>query len=91
MAHYNLYKWSVTNDQDPYTAPECRHIHLTGVRMDEGEEESITTTRVLTVNGRFVTTRSGNTYYLKNIDPNYLDWMKANNMEYDEAQPIKVK
>jgi hypothetical protein len=88
-ATYRLENWSVYSN--PYSAPEVRIICLDGQREGARGSEYIRTSAVVKVEGRTVTTSSGTVYILGTIDPTYLEWMRSQGLEYDEAQPIKVK
>ena len=87
MKTYSLHKWSIVGGGSPYTAPECQTIHLMGYR--DNEEHSVMTSRVMEVNGRTITTRN-NIYILEDIDPDYLKFLKKNNIPYDQDNPIKL-
>ena len=84
----NLENWSVTLRGDYYTPPEACSKCLQGLNEDGF---NIVTSPIVAVNGRVVTTYSGSVYLLGTVDPNYLDWLKDNNMPYDEVNPIKHK
>lgn len=54
---------------DEYTAPECRRFHLQGEcgwmpTDDQGKLMKMTSSPIVSVKGRIVTTRSGSTYIL---------------------------
>ena len=90
MATYRLRKWSVVDDNnDPFRAPELRSVALKGYRDDETEHH-VVTSPIVKVEGRKITTRN-NVYFLEDIDPEYLQWMKDNNVPYDVVVPIRVK
>jgi hypothetical protein len=87
--YYILNQWSVSYEGDPdYIAPEARLIHLRG-RRDDGRE--VKTSHIVAVEGRRVTTRSGNVYTLGIIDPDYLRWLKTNGISYNELEPITIR
>jgi hypothetical protein len=87
--YFILNQWSVSFEGDPnYSAPEVRLIHLRG-RTDDGR--NVKTSYVVAVEGRRITTRSGSVYTLGIIDPDYLKWLKANGITYNERQPITFK
>ena len=89
MVTYRLRQWSVVLDNDPYAAPEVRGIMLKGYRDDETDHHVITS-KVMKVEGRKVTTRNS-VYLLEDIEPEYLQWMKDNNVPYDDDVPIRIK
>ena len=84
-----FYNWSVIANATPYTAPEAITYHLCGTRF--GESLPVTTTAIVSSNGREVTTQSGSVYLLGSIDPSYIKFMHDNNIKYDYNQPIKFK
>jgi hypothetical protein len=85
MKHLN--NWSVRSDPAPYTAPELRRIYLAG----DVDGKPRTTSRVASVKGCVVTTRSGSIYLLKDPAPAYLAWMAENGIEFDPNNPIKLR
>lgn len=89
MAEYHLYKWSVVISEDPYQAPETNHQRLRGYR--DSENRAVKTSPLIKVDGRKITTQSGNIYILEDIDANYLKWMQDNGYEYNPENPIKDK
>ena len=60
----NDYRFVVSGDE--YTAPECRRFHLQGVCswLPEGSPNKMTSSPIVSVKGRVVTTRSGSRYIL---------------------------
>lgn len=90
MNKYHLFRWKVVSkDDSPYIAPEQRVVYLWGFR--DQDEYPVHTTRIVSVNGREVTTKSGSIYILEDIDPDYLAWMIKNNIDWDDQNPIKIK
>jgi len=90
MAVYHLHNWSVTEGPpDPYRAPERNHKRLHGLR--EEDDQHVTTGPIVKIEGRNITTYSGSVYILGAIDPDYLVWIKENNIEYDPENPIRLK
>ncbi len=94
---YKLKNWSVVQSPfaNPYLPPEFIHIHLAGEIYGRPERfadgKHVTTSRVETVNGRFITTHSGSVYELVgDPDPNYLKFLKEIGEEYDKDNPIKI-
>ena len=87
--YYILNGWSVSFDGDPdYTAPEARLLRLQG-KTDDGR--NVKTSHIVAVEGRRITTRSGSVYTLGIIDPDYLKWLKANGISYNEREPITIR
>jgi hypothetical protein len=84
---YHLHRWGVIGED--YKAPELRMIRLVGFRNQE--EKRISTSYVDHVDGRVITTISGSVYILDDIDPEYLEWLIGNKIEYDPDHPIKYK
>ncbi len=87
-----LENWSVGVFSNVYQAPEMRSSYLTGTvyghpRKKDGTE--IDTTPIAAVNGLLVTTRTGTVYQLGAPNPEYLSWLKENNIPFDPAEPIK--
>jgi hypothetical protein len=75
---------------DPYLAPECKYAKaLLGFRDDE--KEQVRTSAIVQVNGRSITTYSGSTYILEEIDPDYLIWMERHGYAYNPECPIADK
>ena len=86
---YHLKNWSLIVRGDPYMAPELSCQQLRGVRDDDPRE--ITTSRIVAVDGRRITTYSGSVYVLEDINEDYLSWMMENGYVYDPENPIKDK
>lgn len=86
---YKLYRWSVRDNNSPYTPPESIRRSLVGYRDDD--TTMVVTSFVVSVNGREITTKSGSVYILQDIDPNYLQWLNDNKFIYDYNNPIKLK
>ena len=81
--------WSlVPGSDDPYKAPEQVGMSLQGFvyghpnRPTILEGEYVTTSRIVSANGRIVQTRN-TTYELGTVDPDYLAWHKEN---YPDSQ-----
>jgi len=88
MATYHLHRWSVVCT-DPYAAPELNRIRLCGYRDQEAKR--VTTTVIVEIDGRQVTTYSGSVYILEDIDLDYLQFLDAMGETYDPQNPIRVK
>lgn len=87
MAIFHLYRWSVIGD--PYKPPEDKALRLSGFR--DQDEKQITTSVIVDVKGREVTTYSGSTYILEDVDPDYLKFLDATGEVYNPENPIRVK
>jgi hypothetical protein len=80
---------------DPYLPPEAFGIYLAGEIYGRGgrfvDGKKVTTSRVVSVDGRMITTKSGSVYELVG-DPEsgYLDFLKEIGKEYDPINPIKI-
>lgn len=69
-----LNNWSVTKEQDPYIAPECRRSILQGVVFEHPAFEDgsrIWTSPITRLEEDFVVTASGTRYMLGTVDPAY--------------------
>lgn len=77
-----------------YLAPEVSgEICLCGKALNhpiKGEKDVITS-RIVSVKGRTVKTRSGSTYVLGRIKPEFREWLKENRPEWDWRNPIMFK
>ncbi len=89
MAIYHLYRWSLVSSIDPYQAPETKKPRLTGFR--DQDKNQVTTSPIIEVNGREITTYSGSVYILEDIDPDYLKFLDATGEVYDPENPIRFK
>ena len=87
-----LENWRVVG-LDPYAPPEMAKISLSGKAYGHPNFEDghgITTSDVVAVDGRMVTTCSGSQYELGEIDPKYREWLEEHGREHDEENPIKT-
>lgn len=87
MATYYLHRWSVIGDS--YKAPEAGVLRLSGFR--DQDEKKVTTSVIVEVNGREVTTYSGSVYILEDIDSDYLEFLDKTGETYDPENPIRIK
>lgn len=87
--NYTLSNWSVISKSSRYVPPEQQIICLQGFREDD--QRYVCTSRVMSSDKDKVKTYSGSTYSLKDPDPEYLQWLKDNDMDFDPLNPIKVK
>ena len=77
-----IQNWSVQHlPADMYTAPEQLGVCLRGevyghVSQQMADGDTITTSRIVAVDGSLVTTKSGTVYTLGAINPEYLEWCK---------------
>lgn len=89
-------QWAVVEDADPYVAPEMRRRYLRGQVFGHpnprhADGKTVTTSRIINVDGRRVKTNSGSTYVLGEPDPAYVEFCRSINQTMDELNPIKVK
>lgn len=87
MTTYHLTNWSTVGDD--YTAPEVSKLYLSGLRVEDGR--TVTTSAVVSVNGREITTYSGSVYILEDISPDYLQFLDKIGVTYDPVNPIKIR
>jgi len=89
-----LEQWAVSNLSGPYTPPECQIRCISGVVSGSPLFEDgkfITTSRIVSVEGRVVTTNSGSEYTLGDPDPDYVAWCVENGFDPpSEENPIRV-
>lgn len=86
----NLYKWWVRPYySDPWIAPECNFNCLGG--FIEGNDNPLKTSKIVAANGLEITTYSGSIYVLQDINPEYYQFIKENNIPYDPNNPITIK
>lgn len=93
-----LENWSVIKTghlYSPYVPPEFHKRCLCGTAIDHPKRPNKTrwdvkTSYIIRAEGKIIHTVSGSIYELGEIDPNYLAWMKENNIEYNPEQPIKI-
>lgn len=57
---------------------------------DQPDGKTITTSRIVSVAGREITTKSGSVYLLGEPDPEWLTYLESIGKPYDPAQPIRV-
>lgn len=89
MATFHLHNWSVTEDRDPFRAPETIAKRLMGCRDDD--PRYVITGPIISIQGKSITTYSGSVYILEDINPDYLKWMEDNGIQFDPENPIKDK
>ena len=71
-----LDSWSIVGDNDPYTAPELRALHLQGLVYDHSgfdDGHTIVTSPILGIADGGVVTKSGSVYQLGAVDTMYED------------------
>lgn len=84
-----LAEWSTVGVEDPYMPPEFKNPNLHGRRPDGSW---IRTSPIQKVEGRVVTTRSGNEYKLLEPNPDWVKWLKENDHRLPtEEEPIRIK
>jgi uncharacterized protein CbrC (UPF0167 family) len=87
MTTYYLKNWQVVLGDDPYRAPEAQTKHLQGIRNDG---KFVTTSAIVSAQGREITTYSGSVYILEEINPEYLNWILESGSYYSEDEPIRI-
>lgn len=93
-----LQNWSVREGTphyyDPWLAPEQReqggdYLYIVADYPPK-EGEQIRTSRLVSSEGRVVTTKSGSRYKLGRVCPRYRKWLTDQGLEYDRRQPVKL-
>lgn len=84
---YQLENWSIIADE--WSAPELGKMYLFGTRTEDSKP--VRTSRIVSVNGKEITTNSGSIYVLGVPDKEYLEWLKEKKIAFDELNPIKLK
>lgn len=90
---YKLFKWSVCDrgEDNYYKPPELRNKYLHGFREEpNGSLKEISTSKIVDVDGRKITTYSGSVYILQDIDLVYLQFINDAGREHDPENPIKL-
>ncbi len=82
--------WATDN---PYAPPEARGKSIIGLvygssKFKDGEQ--IKTGAIKEATGRVITTTSDEVYELGEPEPGYVEWMKKEGVEFDEAEPVKL-
>lgn len=84
---YRLDQWSVVFlSNDPFVAPECNDKCLHGKRSDG---RYVRTSPIAKVDGRIITTDSGNVYELGEVSEKYLEYLSETGKTLDEQNPIR--
>lgn len=81
--------WSVTEEQDPYLAPEMRGTLVQGEIVSSGDPKRIRTSMLIDIKGNEIETKNSR-YTLGKISETYLAWMKENGIEFDPNVPIRI-
>ena len=89
MAMYQLHKWAVVGDGDPWVAPELCSKRLTGYR--DKETKQVVTSPIVKVEGKKITTRSGSVYILEDVSEQYREWLRDSGIPFNPEQPIYHK
>ncbi len=93
-----LQNWFVrfrhADDRAYYLAPELNYKVIAGdvyrhPRFPDGH--SVKTSRIVSVEGRRVTTSGGTVYLLGRIQPEYRAWLKKEGLKYNPQSPISIK
>jgi hypothetical protein len=94
---YKLECWSIcpSSDSAPsvFRPPEAQGIAVQAKKSTRPDfEDGILTTRIINIQGRVVTTRSGTVYLLGEPDPDYVKWCleHGHHDPRDHANPIKA-
>ena len=77
MAVVRLEKWSTKVAVDPYQAPELAVMRLHGEVYGHpyhSDGMEVTTSAIIEVNGKEITTASGTVYLLGEVDPDFEKW-----------------
>jgi hypothetical protein len=89
-----IINWSVVSDNAPYLAPELREKRLQGQVYGHPHKENgsrVTTSSIVAVSGRKVTTRTGTTYHLGKIAKGYRKWLRKNRPNWNWRKPITMR
>jgi hypothetical protein len=90
-----LREWGIKGSNNPYLPPESQTRHLFGEvyghpRIEDGHH--VLTSPIVKVEGRKVTTKSGNVYELGAASSDYMEWCVNNDTHLPVGDnPIKVK
>lgn len=89
-----LENWSVVHgnhgNTDSYIAPEFQSLRGKVYNHPRHKDGTVVkTSRIIEISGKIVKTYSGSVYELGEVSPEYVDWMKKNNIEMDQENPIK--
>ena len=87
----HLDDWAIVGEANPYQAPECRVMQLTGKvynhpRFSNGEV--VTTSRVVSSSGTTVETYN-TTYDLGRMSEEYKEWCSSMGIDVDSSAPVK--
>jgi len=93
-----LHNWSVQfertlGSEQRYMAPELVARCIVGDvegHPSRPDGETVITSRIISVEGRTVTTRSGSVYTLGKIAPSYRKYLRTVSPDWDHRKPIKV-
>ena len=86
-----LHNWDAK--QDPYGAPEVSPFAITGdVEGDPTRPNGrrVTTSPVMSVDGRTIKTWSGTTYWLGEPSPEYRSWLREHRPGWDSENPVTM-
>lgn len=87
-----LHEWAVVTS-DPYAAPEVAGIKLEGTvygHPSKADGKPIRTSRVVSVDGRTVTTLSGTVYELHEPCEGYRQWLAEHRPNWDPEHPVTL-
>lgn len=91
--HYKLENWSVVSENNPYYPPETHVKQLSGYVYDNPKYPNgtkVRTSRILSSNGRLISTFGGSVYELGTVSTEYMDYLRSINRELDVTNPVKV-
>ena len=86
---YQLNHWCVF----PYSNVAFGFSRLYGYRKPSGndyENNHVITSTIERIDGKNITTFSGNVYTLMDPDPDYLEYLESNGIAYDDNCPIVI-
>jgi hypothetical protein len=91
-ARVRIENWSVGEDADPYTPPECKRPLLQGEVFGHPSFPDGTFIRTSSIvsaspDGTLVRTRN-NEYVLGAVQPEYREWLRINRPEWNEKHPF---
>jgi hypothetical protein len=91
---YKLENWEITGDNDPFIAPECQKIYITGEIYNHPgflDGTRITTSSIQGVEDNNIVITKNSKYELGEPDVVYVEWCRENNCHVPtKDEPIKV-
>lgn len=92
MKIVKIENWKIINGND-FLPPEQAIMSLCGNVYGHHsfiDGKFVVTSPIYSSCGRYVCT-TNTMYYLGEVDPDYFKWIKANNLNWDESEPVKMK